>query len=483
MLFSNDFIWGAATASYQIEGAANIDGRGQSVWDMFCSKPDKIWDNHTGNVACDHYHRYKEDVALMKKIGLKAYRFSIAWPRVIPEGVGQINKKGLDFYSSLIDELIENDIEPMVTLFHWDLPLSLHNKGGWLNPDSPKWFEEYTKVIVDKLSDRVKYWLTFNEPQVFLQDGHRDGAHAPGLRLTLPELLLASHNILLSHGLSVKTIRSNSKTRSKIGWAPAGIIACPYNNTPEAIEAARKHTFSINKKDLWNSAWFMDPVYLGKYPEDGLKLYDKDLPKINDGDLELIAQPLDFCGANIYNACHIVDMQDDQITEISRKPNQALTAFGWPVDPESVYWGPKFFYERYNLPIHITENGLANTDWISSDGKVHDPQRTDFILRYTKEIARAIKDGIDIRGYFHWSLMDNFEWAQGYKYRFGLIYIDYENQKRILKDSAHFYSKIIKSNGKCLENPGTFENATKHPIKLQLPPKSNIQKAERQIAT
>lgn len=450
MGFAKDFVWGAAAASYQIEGAAYEDGKGLSVWDMFCKKPEAIWSGHSGDVACDHYHRYREDVALMKEIGLHAYRLSVSWPRVIPEGTGGANSKGLGFYDRLIDELLAANITPYVTLFHWDYPNELYCRGGWLNPDSSDWFADYAKVVVDKLSDRVKHWITLNEPQCFIGLGHQNGILAPGDNLPFAQVLRAGHNALLAHGKAVQAIRAHSKADSRVGYAPVGVVQIPGTNRPEDIQAARQEMFSVTAKNCWNNTWWMDPVFLGRYPEDGLKLFGEDAPEIRDGDMETICQPLDFFGINIYSGQKVCAGKEGQPEEVSLPVGHAQTAFRWPVTPDALYWGPKFFWERYALPTIITENGMSNVDWVSLDGKVHDPQRIDFLTRYLLELQRACEDGVDIRGYFQWSIMDNFEWTEGYKERFGIIYVDYSTQRRILKDSAYWYKDVVASNGAIL---------------------------------
>lgn len=383
----------------------------------------------------------------MGKIGLKAYRLSISWPRVIPEDIGKVNEKGLAFYDQLIDALLENGVQPWVTLFHWDYPYELYCRGGWLNSDSPDWFAEYAQVIVDKLSDRVSHWMTVNEPQCFIGLGHQDGYHAPGVELGFSEVLLAAHHSLLAHGKAVQVIRAHAKTAPQIGAAPVGVTMAPFAETSEDIEAARASMFSITKKDCWNNTWFADPMIFGTYPEDGLKLFEAHLPKINDGDMKIIGQPVDFYGANIYH-CEFIRASHDGSAEIMPySENQSYTLMDWPVTPEALYWGPRFLQERYKLPIVVTENGISISDWVHEDGKVHDNQRIDFLTKYLKAYKRAISDGVDARGYFLWSIMDNFEWAYGYKQRFGLIFTDYETKKRTLKDSALWYRDVIKTNG------------------------------------
>jgi beta-glucosidase len=442
--FSKDFLWGAASASYQVEGAAHEDGKGLSVWDIFCQRPEAIWGGHTGDVACDHYHRYREDVSLMQEIGLKAYRLSISWPRVIPGGTGDVNPKGIDFYDRLIDTLLEAQIVPFVTLFHWDYPYDLFCRGGWLNPYSSDWFADYVTVVVKALSDRVQNWFTLNEPTVFVELGHRIGNHAPGMKYSLKETLRIAHNTLLAHGKGVMAIRSGSKKPCQVGFAPVGSVLIPESGSQADIEAARLATFAVHSGDnIWNNTWFADPIFLKKYPEDGIKLYGSNVPEIGSEDMDIIGQPLDFYAFNNYTSHIIRAGEHGEPQLVPFPPGKPMTAMSWPVTPEGLYWGAKFFWERYQKPIYITENGMANIDWISQDGRVHDPQRIDYTERYLTALQKAADEGVPIKGYFHWSIMDNFEWAEGYKQRFGMIYVDYPTQKRVLKDSAYWYQSII----------------------------------------
>ncbi|MNW47524.1 Beta-glucosidase A [compost metagenome] len=447
MSFHQDFVWGAATAAYQIEGAAREDGKGLSVWDMCAQIPGFVKDGHTGNNACNHYYRYKEDVQLMKEIGLGAYRLSISWPRVLPDGTGRLNEKGLDFYDRLIDELLNNGITPYVTLFHWDYPHELFKRGGWLNPDSSNWFAEYTQVISDRLSDRVTNWFTQNEPQCYLGLGHSNGTHAPGLKLGHAEFLQATHNSLLAHGKAVQVLRQTSKLPCQIGYAPVGITSYPHIATAENIEAARLRTFSITEPNFWMNTWYMDPVFFGHYPEDGLRVFEPWLPTIKPGDMETICQPLDYLGLNIYHGTPVQMGVEGTPEVVPNEVGHPQTLFRWTVTPESLYWGPKLFHERYGVPIMITENGLSSMDWVSLDGRVHDAQRIDFLHRYLREYRRAAADGVPLKGYFCWSFMDNFEWAEGYNERFGLVHVDYRDGNRTIKDSGYWYKSVIESNG------------------------------------
>ncbi len=445
--FPPSFVWGAAAASYQIEGAAYEDGKGLSVWDMLCKKPGAIWQGQTGDVACDHYHRYREDVALMREIGLPAYRFSISWPRVLPEGTGNVNAAGLGFYDRLVDELLAAGIAPYATLFHWDFPYDLYCRGGWLNRDSADWFADYTRVVVEALGDRVKDWMTLNEIRVFVGSGHYEGRHAPGDKLGLTEVLRVGHHALLAHGKAVQVIRGGCPG-ARVGWAPTTFPFIPATDAPEDIEAARQLMFTVHDEyAIWSNTWWLDPVFFGRYPDDGLALFGAAAPQALPGDMETIAQPLDFCGFNIYQGTTVQGGADGLPEVLPHPTGYAKTAFNWPVTPEALYWGPRFMHERYQTPLFITENGLSGMDWIALDGGVHDPQRIDFTRRYLLALERAIADGVDVRGYFYWSLMDNFEWAYGYRERFGLIYVDYPTQRRVLKDSARWYGEVIATNG------------------------------------
>lgn len=447
MGFRKDFVWGVSTAAYQIEGAAFEDGRKESVWDMMCRKPGAVWRGHTGAVACDHYHRYPEDVGLMKRLGVQAYRFSISWPRVLPDGIGAVNAKGLEFYDRLVDALLGAGIDPYVTLFHWDFPVELYHRGGWLNRDSADWFADYTTVVVDRLSDRVSKWMTLNEPQCYIGLGLKDGVHAPGDRLALREVLQAGHHTLLAHGKAVQTIRARSKLATTVGYAPVGCAAMPASNDPQDIEAARAATHQVRPGVLFNNAWWMDPVILGGYPEEGLRAYGPDAPAPRSGDMETMCQKLDFLGINTYFGTRVQAGPNGEPVEVGEAVGSPLTAFRWSVTPDALYWTPKFLYERYGVPIVMTENGTSCNDWVALDGKVHDPNRIDYLHRYIREFRRAADDGVDVRGYFQWSLLDNFEWGEGYKERFGLVFVDYTTQERIPKDSFEWYRQTIAANG------------------------------------
>lgn len=449
MGFAKDFVWGAATSSYQIEGTGRDSGKGQNIWDVFTKEPGRVYEGHTGDIACDHYHRFREDVAYMKELGLKGYRFSIDWSRVLPEGTGKVNEKGIDFYNALIDELLEQGIEPYITLYHWELPYEIYKRGGWMNPEIVEWFGQYARLVAERFSDRVKYFFTLNEPQCFVGLGFLQGCHAPGVKAPLRDTFEMAHNALKAHGRAVQMLRAYGKQNVQIGYAPTSGMCYPEKETPKDIEAARKALFAL-PDDLsnwtWNVSWWSDPVILGKYPEEGMKKYEKYLPVITDEDMKLISQPIDFYGQNIYSGRCIRMGTDGRPEEVRRPAGFPKTATNWPVTPEALYWGPKFLYERYRKPIYITENGMACHDTVSQDGKVHDPNRIDFLARYLKNLKRAAEE-IDIRGYFQWSLMDNFEWDKGYAERFGIIYVDFETQERIWKDSAYWYRDLIRRNG------------------------------------
>ncbi|MHC4606336.1 MAG: glycoside hydrolase family 1 protein [Planctomycetota bacterium] len=430
MAFPNNFVWGAATAAYQIEGAAAEDGKGPSVWDTFCRREGAIKNGDTGDVACDHYHRHREDVALMADLGLQAYRLSISWPRVLPQGTGKPNEKGLDFYDRLIDDLLAKKITPFVTLFHWDYPQALYDRGGWLNDESPAWFAEYTKVVVERLSDRVRFWMTQNEPVCFIDFGHKEGRNAPGDKLDEKDVLRAAQNAILAHGRSVEAIRAAARTPAQVGIVNVGTNYIPASADPKDVEAARAAQFTPGGSDRWNHAFWLDPVF-------------------SDG------PPIDFLGVNLYHGVYARAGKDGRPEKVPYPPGHPRTAYYWPVTPEAMYWSTKFLHERYGAPIYITESGLSGMDWVARDGKVHDPGRIDYVHRYLAQMHRAMEEGVPVKGYFLWSLMDNFEWSSGYAERFGIVHVDYATQKRTPKDSALWYRDVIRSNGALLLNTGS----------------------------
>jgi beta-glucosidase len=447
--FKDEFVWGTAASSYQIEGGAMDQGRGDSVWDMFCRQPGLVRDGSSGMVACDHLNRYQDDVKMMADLGIQAYRLSVAWPRIFPHGTGTVNQQGLDFYDRLIDSLLAANIDPWITLFHWDFPTALYDQGGWLNRDSADWFADYAQLITEKFSDRVKNWFTLNEPQCFLGLGHQTADHAPGLKMTFEKVLQASHHSLLAHGKAVQAMRASAKGTINIGAAPVGLVTYPVNDDPRLVEAARAATFDIKNLDCFSNTWYADPMLKGGYPEDGLKLFEQFLPDIRTGDMEIIHQPLDMYGVNIYSGTPL-QLNDAGEPEVVNLVGCGRTTMDWNVTPECLLWGPKFFYERYGLPVVVTENGLASCDWVHADGEVADPGRIDYVRLHLQNLRQAANNGVDVAGYFYWSIMDNFEWAHGYQQRFGLVHVDFDTQKRTPKQSAYWYRDVINSSGDIL---------------------------------
>lgn len=439
------FTWGAAAASYQIEGRFDDDGRGECVWDMFCRQEGKVRGGHSGQRACMHITEYAQDARLMGQLSLDAYRLSVSWPRVLPQGVGKINAKGLAFYDELVDALLANNVQPWVTLFHWDYPYALFLKGGWLHPDSSDWFAEYTRIICDTLSDRVQHWITLNEPQCFIHLGHHSGEHAPGLKLGLREVLTCAHNSLLAHGKAVSVLRSHGKSKPIIGAAPVGNIAIPASDTEADIAAARTHMFAVERRDTWNNSWFAEPMILGQYPDDGIETHGPHMPTFSARDMDIICQPLDFYGTNIYTAQRVGVSAEGAAVAQTLGLGEPYTSMDWLMEPQCLYWACRFFHERYQLPIVITENGMANNDWPALDGKIADPQRIDYVHRHIQAIQQAQREGVPVDGYFLWSILDNFEWAFGYGRRFGLVFVDYATQTRIPKSSAYWYRDFIRA--------------------------------------
>ena len=423
----SEFLWGAATAAYQIEGAVDEDGRGESIWDRFCATPGKVRAGETGSVACDFYHRYPEDIELMRELGLDAFRFSVAWPRVIPDGRGAVNEAGLDFYDRLVDELLAAGIQPFPTLYHWDLPQALEDEGGWTARSTVEAFVRYAEAVVGRLGDRVTHWTTHNEPWVVAWLGYGSGEHAPG-RTSEQAAVDAAHHLLLSHGWATDVIRRD------VPDARVGIVlnlehVDAASDSAADVEAAREVDGRANR-------WFLDPIFRGAYPE------DVDLtPPVRDGDLAAIAVPLDFLGVNNY--FRYVVREGPEVVEL---PGGARTDMGWEVHPESLHKLLLRVASEYAPPsMYITENGAAYSDVRSHDGGVHDLERVDFLATHTDAVMRARDDGAPIDGYFVWSFLDNFEWAQGYAKRFGIVYIEYPTLERIPKDSFHWYRQRIAS--------------------------------------
>ncbi len=442
--FPNGFVWGTATSAYQIEGAVNEDGRGRSIWDTFSHTPGNIEDHSNADRANDHYHRYKEDVGLVKELGVKAYRFSIAWPRVFPEGDGAPNPKGLDFYDRLLDELLANGIEPYATLYHWDLPQSLQDRfGGWQSTETAKAFGNYAGYVAERLSDRVKYIFTLNECSRFLNFGYGYGIDAPGLKLPPAELNQARHNAALGHGLAVQAIRARGRAGIKIGPAE-NIAAClPAIDTPENVRAAEIATRELN-------AGFLNVILEGKYTDGFLAYAGKDAPKYTADELEIISSPIDFVGLNIY-APQFYVVAADHAPGFHVLPFPAsfphMKSEWLRVGPETAYWVPRLAAKVWNLDtIFITENGTSSTDQLTADGKVYDLDRIMYLRNYLMQLQRATAEGVPVRGYFLWSLMDNFEWIFGFEQRFGLYHVDFETQVRTPKLSVSFYRNVVARN-------------------------------------
>lgn len=445
-VFPKDFLWSASTAATQIEGGWNADGKGESIWDTLVHDgTGKIAHSENADTAIDFYHHWREDVALMKTIGLNAYRFSISWPRVLPEGTGPVNEAGLRFYRDLCDELLRNGIQPLVTLYHWDLPTALYRQGGWKNPAIADWFARYVEVVSRALGDRVKYWLTFNEPQMFCGLGLKLGVHAPFEHNTDADMMTVTKNILLAHGKAVQVLRKNCPG-ARVGLAPTGDCCLPRDDSPEEVERARQRSLSPYPNYLMSNTWWADPVFLGKYPAWARERFGEQLYPMTEEEWALVSQPLDFYAYNCYQGT--VDFAADPAGyDDYGYQGCPKTANGWNITPQVLYYASKFWFQRYGLPILITENGCAQQDFVMLDGKVHDPQRIDFLHRYLRGLARAVDEGVPVLGYSYWSLFDNFEWAAGYDIRFGLIHVDYATQRRTLKDSALWYRDVIAANG------------------------------------
>lgn len=438
--FKENFIFGAATSSYQIEGAVFEDDRSLSIWDTFCKTPGKIYGGHNGDITCDHYHRYKEDVKLMAEIGLKAYRFSISWPRIFTEK-GKYNPKGMDFYKNLVNELNQKNIIPAVTLYHWDLPLWVYNIGGWLNRESVEWFKEYAIKVFEELNDSVKFWITHNEPFYTSIPAYYQGMYAPGHK-NLKEALTVSHHVLLSHGAAVEAFREFDFKDSKIGIALNIVPSYPESGSKNDIEAAIKSDGHLNR-------WFLDPIFKASYPEDMKRFYNSFIDNfdfIKYGDLRRISVANDFLGINYYTREIIKYSEDKELGFRPIRGDYKRTAMDWEIVPESLYDLISEVRKWYTkIPIYITENGAAFNDRVSKDGKVHDSERIEYLRDHLIEVARLNENKMDIRGYFLWSLLDNFEWAYGYSKRFGIIYVNYKTNERVFKDSAIWYKNLIKT--------------------------------------
>ncbi|TQJ91124.1 GH1 family beta-glucosidase [Streptomyces sp. SLBN-31] len=436
--FPHDFLWGTATAAYQIEGAAAEDGRGPSIWDTYSHTPGKVAGNDNGDVACDHYHRWREDIGLMRRLGTNAYRLSVAWPRVMPGGDGPVNPKGLAFYDELIDALLEADITPSVTLYHWDLPQALQDRGGWPERDTALAFAEYASVVAERLGDRVTQWATLNEPLCSAWIGHLEGRMAPGLT-DLTAAVRTSYHLLLGHGLAVDAIRAAAP------YAQVGIVTNlstvhAATDREEDVAAARRQDGHINR-------WWLDPVYGRGFPADMREVYGVELPE-REGDLARIAAPLDWHGLNYYMPSTVADDPSAPAPHVRsvRRLGVPRTGMDWEIDANGIETLLLRLTDEYPIRrLYVTENGSAYPDVVRPDGTVDDPERQDYMERHLAACASAVRQGAPLAGYFAWSLLDNFEWAYGYDKRFGLVHVDYETQKRTIKGTGHRYADIIRA--------------------------------------
>jgi beta-glucosidase len=446
--FPRGFLFGVATSAYQIEGACDTDGRGESIWDRFCSQAGAVVDGSSGEPACDHYHRFMDDLDLMVQLGVNAYRFSIAWPRILPEGDGAVNRAGLDFYRRLVEGLRERRVEPLVTLYHWDLPQALEDRGGWRNRDTALRFADYAAVVAEELGGAVPAWITHNEPWCTSFLGYGSGLKAPGVR-DWAAAVRASHHVLLSHGLAAQALRAHAPD-SKVGLGLNLYAIHPASADPADVEAARV-------ADGFQNRWFLDPVLRGRYPADMLAAFEARVGArdyVRAGDEELIGQPVDFLGVNFYS-CHRVRANPAArpLGFETLPPRGELTAMGWEVAPEGLYDLLLRLRAEYGpVPIRVTENGAAYEDLVTN-GVVEDPKRVEFVRRHLEALSRAIAAGVDVRGYYVWSLLDNFEWEHGYRKRFGIVYVDYATQRRIPKRSALWYRDVIAESASRAQQP------------------------------
>jgi beta-glucosidase len=442
--FPPDFLWGAATSAYQIEGHPLADGAGPSIWQRFSHTPGRMTNGDNGDVACDHYHRYAEDVALMRDLGFNAYRFSISWSRILPEGTGHVNEAGLDFYRRLVDTLLDAGIRPMATLYHWDLPAALDDRGGWLNREVADWFGEYAEVVFRALDDRVHLWATLNEPWVITDGGYLHGGLAPGHR-NLFEAPIATHNLMRAHGRAVQVYRS-------IGSYAIGLVV---NLEPKYPASPNHEDLAANRRaDAYMNRQYLDPVFRGTYPEEMGELFGEAWPAFPVEDFDDIAAPVDFVGINYYTRA-VTRWDPHKIVERAaavRQPGSIYTETGWEVFPQALTDLLLWFRERYgSTPVYITENGAAFYDPpVAIDGEVDDPLRVHYLREHILAVGRARAAGVDVRGYFAWSLLDNLEWTHGFTKRFGIIHVDFATLKRTLKNSAHFYREVIRSRGEAL---------------------------------
>ncbi|TWI65253.1 beta-glucosidase [Pseudoduganella lurida] len=445
--FPPDFLWGSATSAYQIEGAPLADGAGHSIWTRFAATPGKIANGDTGDIACDHYHRWREDVALMRSLGLKAYRFSVSWSRILPQGTGAVNEAGIAFYEKLIDELLANGIEPMLTLYHWDLPAALDDRGGWLNPAIADWFADYARVLFERFDGRVCFWTTLNEPWVVTDGGYLHGPLAPGHR-NLYEAPIASHNLLRAHGAAVKVYREIGKHR--IGLVVNIEPKYPASDEPQDIAATRRADAYMNRQ-------YLDPVFHGHYPAELKEIFGAAWPDWPREDFDLIGQKLDYIGINYYtrSVCRHEETNWPLKVAAVRQTQSTHMETGWEVFPQGLTDTLVEFRRRYgDLPVYVMENGSTFYDPPNAeDGQMHDPLRVDCLKKNLHALHAAIEQGVDLRGYMVWSLLDNLEWSLGFAKRFGIVHVNFETQQRTPKDSALLYAQVVASNGACLNDP------------------------------
>ena len=436
-IFPPDFQWGVSTSAYQIEGGAKEDGRGPSIWDVFATVPGAVYQGHNGDIAADHYHRMREDVALMAELGIRSYRFSVAWPRVIPEGTGPTNPQGLSFYDRLVDELLEHHIEPTLTLYHWDLPWVLHDRGGWLSRSTAFAFAEYADVVSRHLGDRVKRWITVNEPFCAAYLGYAVGLHAPGLR-DPQAAVVAAHHLLLGHGLAVGRVRAN---------VPEAQVGISLDLAPIYAADERAETrVAVEKQDRFKNRWFLDPIFRGAYPESLFAEQGLAPPPIQDADMGLIASPTDFLGVNYYSRELISGEADTpgSCRRVYPVPGSSYTAMNWEVYPQGLSDLLLRLHREYApAAMLITENGAAYEDEWGRKEQISDHERQQYLQSHIQAVGHALEQGAPVRGYYSWSLLDNFEWAEGYTKRFGLIYVDYPTQQRIIKESGHWYRDFL----------------------------------------
>jgi beta-glucosidase len=439
--FPKNFVWGVATAAPQIEGAAFEDGKGESIWDRYARQPGRVMNGDTLDVACDHYHRYKQDFRLMRQLGVKHYRLSLAWPRIFPNGDGALNQKGIDFYNRLIDAMLKEGITPWVTLFHWDLPQALEDRGGWRKRVVPDAFPAYAAAAVKALGDRVKNWITLNEIRCFTTLAHGDGDKAPGTVEARQVINQTVHHALLCHGHAVTAVREYGGRGARVGLTDNPEIPIPVTETPADIAAAKKWFIERN-------AHILEPIYTGKYSAAYLKRCGADRPIVEKGDMELISQPTDFLGLNIYMGTFVRAGRGGKPDELAFPPDYPRASSPWlHITPQVIYWGPRLAQEVYGVKaMYITENGCGYDNEPVINGEVLDLHRRDLVRNYLKELHRAISDGVPVKGYFLWSFMDNFEWQDGYTRRFGIVHTDYQTQKRTPKLSAHWYSQVMREN-------------------------------------